>query len=63
MTPKGQVMDTLKIIQSNDPDGFDTEPTEAARYEFYAWVESTFGASTLHEYVTSDWDVQLRQGE
>jgi hypothetical protein len=50
----------LKAIKEEDPDGWETEPTEEDYQRFKAWVLEVFGADAWREY-HSNWDNGNRQ--
>lgn len=47
---------TLYAIQSTDPDGGETEPTDAAYAAHESWAVATFGRDAWNAYRRSGWD-------
>lgn len=45
----------LKQIQASDPDGHETEPTEADYAAFEEWVTERYGPDAMRQY-KSNWD-------
>lgn len=51
---------TLKAIRDRDPDGKDTEPTEADTAAFEKWVKSKYGEQAWSDYHTN-WDTSFHE--
>lgn len=46
----------LKLIESSDPDGGETEPTDADHDAHRAWAIRTFGQRVWNEYAAGGWE-------
>lgn len=51
------MLNTLKVIQSRDPEGGETEPTDRDRARFRRWVIDTYGYRVASVYFTTAWEV------
>ena len=51
------ILDALKIIERNDPDGGSHQPTEADYANHQRWAIETFGMEVWKKYSQSGWDV------
>jgi hypothetical protein len=50
------LIDELKLIASNDPDGKAEKPTDADYQRFQAWVMKAYGEEAVEEYYGTNWD-------
>lgn len=58
--PETVSREVLLAIRAQDPDGKETEPTDAAYKQFEEWVLSTYGAEALAQYF--EWNDEGTRG-
>lgn len=57
------MIDDLYAIERYDPDGGETEPTEAAYQAFETWVRDRYGEATWDRYRAGGWGEDRSEGD